>query len=206
MNIIIIGCGMVGSELAAELDMHGHDVSIIDEDGVGFEMLPESFSGFTTTGVPIDQDVLKRAGIGSADALCAVTDNDNMNIMVTELASKIFGVPKVFARIRDVSKGEIYEAMGIHIVCPTRLVVNAACAAIEEDTQSTTGISFENHSVSFTTMDVPESLIGEMPEDITYETGEILFAVLRGSEMIFCQADEKLEFTEGDKLIFAKKG
>ncbi len=206
MNIIIIGCGMVGSELAAELDMHGHDVSIIDEDGIGFEALPESFSGFTTTGVPIDQDVLKRAGIGSADALCAVTDNDNINIMVTELASKIFGVPKVFARIRDVSKGEIYEAMGIHIVCPTRLAVNAACAAIEEDTQATVDIGFANHNVSFTTMDVPASLIGEMPQDITYENGEILFAVLRGSEMIFCQTNDNIEFAEDDKLIFAKKG
>lgn len=206
MNIIIIGCGMVGSELAAELDMHGHDVSIIDEDGIGFELLPESFSGFTTMGVPIDQDVLRRAGIDSADALCAVTDNDNMNIMVTELAAKIFGVPKVFARIRDISKGEIFESLGIHTVCPTRLVVNAACAAIEEEKQTTVDIGFENHNVSFTTMEVPDSLIGEMPKDIIYETGEILFAVLRGSEMIFCQENGKIEFAEGDKLIFAKKG
>lgn len=206
MNIIIIGCGMVGSELAAELDMHGHDVSIIDEDGNGFELLPSTFSGFTTIGVPIDQDVLKRAGIGSADALCAVTDNDNMNIMVTELASKIFGVPKVFARIRDISKGELFESHGIHTVCPTKLIVNAARAAIEEDTCTTSDINFANHNVCFTTMDVPKELIGEMPQDISYETGEILFAVLRGSEMIMCQGDDKIEFAQGDRLIFAKKG
>ncbi len=206
MNIIIIGCGKVGSELAAELDMHGHDVSIIDEDGFGFELLPESFSGFTTMGVPIDQDVLRRAGIGSCDALCAVTDNDNMNIMVTELAAKVFSVPKVFARIRDITKGEIFAGLGIHIVCPTKLVVNAACAAIEDETQTTVDMGFENHNVSFTTMEVPESLIGQMPEDITYEQGEILFAILRGSEMMFCQGNEKTEFIKGDKLIFAKKG
>ena len=205
MNILIIGCGMVGSELAAELDMHGHDVSIVDKEG-RFDLLPDDFSGFTTTGVPIDQDVLKRAGISSCDALCAVTDNDNVNIMVTQIASKVFNVPKVFARIRDVSKGEIFESLGIHTVCPTRLVVNAARAAIEEDTCTTEDISFENHNVRFTTMDVPESLIGDMPEDIMYEPGEVLFAVLRGSEMIFYQGNEKLEFAEGDKLIFAKKG
>ena len=205
MNILIIGCGMVGSELAAELDMHGHDVSIVDKDG-HFELLPDDFSGFTTIGVPIDQDVLKRAGIGSCDALCAVTDNDNMNIMVTQIASKVFGVPKVFARIRDISKGEIFESLGIHTVCPTRLVVNAARAAIEEDTCTTEELSFENHNVRFTTMDVPESLIGDMPEDITYEQGEVLFGVIRGSELIFYQDNEKIEFAEGDKLIFAKKG
>ncbi len=206
MNIIIIGCGMVGSELATELDMHGHDVSIIDEDGIGFELLPESFSGFTTMGVPIDQDVLRRGGIDSADALCAVTPNDNMNIMVTELASKVFGVPKVFARIRDASKCEIFERLGIHTVCPTKLVVHAARAAIESETQTTSDISFANHNISFTTMDTPESLVGKRPDDITYETGEILFAVLRGSEMIFCQGNERIEFSADDKLIFAKKG
>ncbi len=206
MNIIIIGCGKVGSELATELDMHGHDVSIIDEEGSRFDSLPESFSGFTTVGVPIDQDVLRRAGIGSCDAFCAVTDNDNMNIMATELAAKIFNVPKVFARIRDITKGELFEELGIHTVCPTRLVVNAARAAIEEETQTTVDIGFENHNVCFTTMEVPDSLIGQMAEDIIYESGEILFAVLRGSEMMFCQGNEKTEFIKGDKLIFAKKG
>lgn len=204
MNILIIGCGRVGSELASTLDRRGHDISIIDNNENSFDMLPEDFSGFTTLGVPIDRDVLKRAGIESCDALCAVTGSDNMNIMAAEVASEIFGVKKVFARIRDISKGRICEQMGIHIVCPTNLVVSAACAAIEEEEQTTAALGFGGHSVDFVTMDVPKQLIGKSPHDIEYEPSEVLFAVIRGSEMIL-QNINGIVFTEGDRLIFAKK-
>ncbi|MGN0687299.1 MAG: potassium channel family protein [Oscillospiraceae bacterium] len=205
MNILIIGCGMVGCELAATLDMRGCDVSVVDRDASSFDKLPESFSGFTTTGIPIDREVLKRAGIESCDAFCAVTGSDNVNIMAAEIANKVFGVSKVFARIRDISKADIYESLGIHTVCTTSLIVNAACAALEEDSRKTSQLSFENHSVCFTTMDVPEEYIGNTAADIIYEPGEVLFAVMRKSEMIMYNSETNIEFIEGDKLIFAKK-
>ncbi len=205
MNILIIGCGMVGCELAATLDERGHDVSIVDRIDSNFDRLPDKFSGFTTTGVPIDIEVLKRAGIETCDAFCAVTDNDNMNIMAAELADKVFGIEKVFARIRDTGKAEIFESLGIHTVCATSLIVNAACEALEEYSQKTSHLTFENHSVSFSTMDVPEEFIGNMPMDIQYEEDEVLFAVLRDSEMIMCHNESRIEFAKGDKLVFAKK-
>ncbi len=205
MNILIIGCGMVGSELAAELDKLSHDVSVIDKDEGSFESLPGDFSGFTTTGIAIDLDVLRRAGIESCDALCAVTGSDNVNIMVAELASDIFGVKKVFARIREISKGEIFEALGIHTVCPTKLVVNAAKEALEESSTETSTLNFDDHFVSFSTHELPDHLIGGAPEDIIYESGEILFAVIRDGEMIFFERQSRMEFKEGDRLIFAKK-
>ena len=46
MNIIIIGCGKVGSELAGVLDKRGNDVSVVDRDGRNFDRLPGDFSGF----------------------------------------------------------------------------------------------------------------------------------------------------------------
>lgn len=204
MNILIIGCGRVGAELASALDRRGHDISIIDRDENSFDMLPDDFSGFTTLGVPIDRDVLKRAGIESCDALCAVTGSDNMNIMAAQVASEIFGVKKVFARIRDISKGRICEQMGIHIVCPTSLVVSAACAAIEEGKQVTSSMSFDNHSVDFVTMDIPKQFIGKTAHDIEYEPGEVLFGIIRGSEMIM-NGVGSVVFAEDDRLIFAKK-
>lgn len=204
MNILVIGCGRVGAELASILDRRGHDISIIDRDENSFDMLPDDFSGFTTIGVPIDRDVLRRAGIESCDALCAVTGNDNMNIMAAQVAKEVFGVNKAFARIRDISKGRLCEQMGIHIVCPTALVVSSACAAIEEEEQTTSMLSFDNHSVEFVTMDMPKPFVGKTAKDIEYEAGEVLFAVIRGSEMIM-QNVSSVVFDEGDRLVFAKK-
>ena len=69
MNILIAGCGRIGAQLAAALDRRGHDVSVIDRDEKCFDILPADFGGFTTQGVPIDSDALKRAGAETCDAL-----------------------------------------------------------------------------------------------------------------------------------------
>ncbi len=205
MNILIIGCGRVGSELASQLDIRGHDVSVIDKTSECFERLPASFGGFTTAGVPIDKDVLKSAGIETCDALCAVTDDDNMNIMAAQLASEVFKVPKVFARIVDKDKDEVFEEFGICTVCPTSLTVNAACAALEEDTRDVREVNFEMGTVQFTTMAMPDEFVGRLPEDIELEEDEILFGIIRSNGLFLLYKDQSITLGKDDKLIFAKK-
>lgn len=207
MNILVIGCGMVGSALAVLLDEKGHDVSVVDKNGSKFDSLPSKFAGFTTTGVPIDQDVLKRAGIQTCDALFAVTDEDDMNIMVSQLARQIFKVPRIFARIIDIEKGSVFEELGINVICPTKLTVSAAASALEEAESSGTGseMNFENYTVHFSTMDLPENLIGGSPADIEYEREETLFGIIRAGAGLVINKGQTLAFAEGDKLIFAKK-
>lgn len=205
MNVLIIGCGMVGSALAETLDEKGHDVSVIDKNDAKFDKLSAKFGGFTTTGVPIDQDILKRAGIQTCDALFAVTESDDMNIMVSQLARQTFNVPKIFARITDIEKGRVFERLGINVICPTKLTVSAACAAVEDDDGVIDELNFEKDVVHFSTMDVPEEFIGSMPDDIEYEGEEMLFGVLRAGSGLILYRGQPLNFIEGDKLIFARK-
>ena len=204
MNILVIGCGMVGSALANTLDARGHDVSVIDKNSERFDSLSSGFGGFTTTGVPIDIDVLKRAGIGTCDALFAVTAEDDMNIMVSQLARATFKVPKIFARITDIKKGAVFEELGVNVICPTKLTVTAACAAIDEP-DAGVEVNFENHTVHFSTIDIPEEFISKTPKDIEYENEEVLFGIMRKSGGFLMYCGQELNFMEGDKLIFAKK-
>lgn len=204
MNVLVIGCGMVGSTLANTLDARGHDVSVIDKNAERFDALSAEFSGFTTTGVPIDTDVLKRAGISTCDALFAVTDEDDMNIMVSQLARAKYRVPKIFARITDIGKGEVFEDLGVSMICPTKLTVTAACAALDELEESVE-VNFENFTVHFSTLDVPEEYIEKSPDDIGYEDEEVLFGVIRKNGGLIMYRGQELSFAEGDKLIFAKK-
>ncbi len=203
MNILVIGCGRVGAALAVTLDRKGHDVSVIDRNQERFDELSSQFGGFTTTGVPIDQDVLKRAGISTCDALFAVTDEDDMNLMVAQLARQLYNVPKIYARIIDITKSEVFGEMGIKIICPTKLTVNAACSAIEEAGAVSADLNFENHTVHFSSMDIPESLIGKTPSDIKYEAGEILFGIIRKNAGLVMFSGQQITFTEDDRLIFA---
>lgn len=204
MNVLIIGCGMVGATLANTLDARGHDISVIDKSSESFDALSADFGGFTTTGVPIDTDVLRRAGIETCDALFAVTAEDDMNIMVSQLASRTFGVPKIFARVTDIKKGEVFEDMGVSVICPTKLTVTAACAALEEHDKGVE-INFENYTVHFSEIELPEGFASKTPDDIEYEDDETLFGVIRKNAGLIMYRGQALAFAEGDRLIFAKR-
>lgn len=130
MNILIVGCGKVGSLLASELDQMGHDVSVLDQEESHFLLLDSEFSGYTISGVPIDQDVLKRAGIEGCDALLAMTEDDNINIMVCQIAREIFHIQTVLARIFDPEREKIFSAFHIRTVSPTNLTVDMVLSAL----------------------------------------------------------------------------
>ena len=125
MHIIVIGCGKVGSKLANVLSREGHDVVVVERETEQFRELDRNFSGVTITGVPIDQDILKHAGIETADALAAVTPDDNVNIMVCQIAKELFNVPKVIARIYNPAREHVFHEFGLETICPTNMTVEA---------------------------------------------------------------------------------
>ncbi|HWC68204.1 MAG TPA: TrkA family potassium uptake protein [Acidimicrobiales bacterium] len=116
MHVVIVGCGRVGSSLAAGLTASGHSVAIIDRRKEAFRRLDPSFTGKTIAGVGFDRDRLLEAGIEEADALAAVTNGDNSNIVVARVAREAFGVERVVARIYDPRRAAVYQRLGIATV------------------------------------------------------------------------------------------
>lgn len=125
MYIIIAGCSKVGAILVKKLSEEGHDVVVIDRNPNNFEKLGSGSNCMTITGVPIDEDVLKEAGIEKADALAAVTDDDNTNIMIAQIARQLYRVPKVLVETDDPERQRVLTIMGLQIICPTTLTVES---------------------------------------------------------------------------------
>ncbi|MEW6553533.1 MAG: NAD-binding protein [Actinomycetota bacterium] len=124
MRVIITGCGRVGSQLAQFFAYESHDVVVIDRDEGSFARLGGTFNGVTLTGVAFDEGLLKEAGIERAGAVAAVTNFDNTNLMVAEIARRIYGVPAV-ARLYNPEKRYIFNRLGVDHVCGTALVAQA---------------------------------------------------------------------------------
>lgn len=119
MNLIIVGCGRVGSELARSTQARGHQVTVIDHSLESFVRLnvgETSFHGRTIHGDVLHQDVLQRAGIAQADGLAAVTSDDLTNFVTARIASQLFQIPNVVARVYDPQHLKEYEAFGIQTV------------------------------------------------------------------------------------------
>jgi len=121
MKIIIMGCGRVGARLASLLDEDGHDVTVLDVDTYSFRRLPSSFGGTALFGNGIDEEALKRAGIEEADVFVAMTQGDNRNVMSCQIAKHIYDVPRVLCRIYDPLREEMYSALGLETISPTKV-------------------------------------------------------------------------------------
>jgi len=121
MYFIIAGCGRVGARLASVMAEDGHDVVVIDRQRDAFSNLGSAFDGVTLQGNAIDADVLREAGIADADGFAAVTSNDNVNIMCSQIARELFHVPRVVARSFDPFRQPVYSEFGIDTVCATEL-------------------------------------------------------------------------------------
>lgn len=123
MHAIIVGCGRVGSSLAARLESEGHSVVVIDKNPKARYMLPRAFGGRFIPGVGYNRRLLEAAGIAMAEALIAVTNGDNSNIVAARTAREIYRVPKVVARIYDPRRADIYRDLGITTVASVRWTV-----------------------------------------------------------------------------------
>ena len=135
MNIVILGCGRVGSTLATMLDRAGHTVSIIDFSSEAFRRLQPDFSGTTIVGNGVDEEILIRAGIKEADAFAAVTNGDNRNIMSSQIAKEIFNVKKVVCRIYDPIRESTYHELGLETISPTIVGARLIFEALFSDKQ-----------------------------------------------------------------------
>ncbi|MGE4286728.1 MAG: TrkA family potassium uptake protein [Phycisphaerae bacterium] len=131
LYIVVVGCGRLGSLLANKLSNEGHSIVVIDIRTVAFDALtPDQFSGFRIEGDATELAVLKQAKIDKADAVIGATHDENVNIMVAQIAKKKFNVPKVFVRIFDSDKESFCNAIGIEFVCPTTMAAEKMIASL----------------------------------------------------------------------------
>ena len=149
MQILIVGCGRVGSSLARTMLSDGHEVSCLDEDPdsharleLGLESSWEDEGGQFTVGTGLEIDALLTAGIETAEVFVASTNGDNTNIVIAQIAQKRFQVPTVIARILDPYRAEWYEQQGLRTICPTK----TAIAQLETELRQIAGTGQEVRS------------------------------------------------------------
>ena len=100
MNIIIVGCGKVGSTLAGQLSQEGYNISIIDINEKVVEEVSNSYDTLGITGDGASYSTQKAAGVEKADLLIAVTGSDELNLLCCLIAKKA-GNCKTIARVSN---------------------------------------------------------------------------------------------------------
>ena len=204
MNVLVVGCGTVGSRLASTLSRMGHDVSVIDRNAESFDLLDNDFRGYTITGVPIDQDALRKAGIEGCDVVAAMTPNDSINVMVSQLAKEIFKVPKVLTRVYDPKRELVFAQFGLYTICPTALTVASAISILTHRNQ-VKYITFDAATMSLSTIAVAHKYDGHNLKRIEFDSDEVPVAIIRGDgQMTLVNRDTDIVVYSSDRLVLAK--
>tara|TARA_B100001123_G_C15300282_1_gene1020790 strand:- start:493 stop:1866 length:1374 start_codon:yes stop_codon:yes gene_type:complete len=100
MNIIICGAGRVGFTIAKLLTEQNHSITIIDQSSEDIQKINDSLDVKAIVGKATLPSVLDKANTSDADMIIAVTRNDEINMLICQIAFSIFKVPKKIARIR----------------------------------------------------------------------------------------------------------
>ncbi len=101
MQILILGAGQVGSNIAEYLASEGNNVTVVDIDSKRLISLNERIDIKTVEGHGSHPETLEQAGIEDADMLIAVTKFDNVNMMACQIAYSLYKTPTKIARIRS---------------------------------------------------------------------------------------------------------
>ncbi len=199
VHVVIVGCGRVGSTLALELVAVGHTVAVIDRKPGAFKRLGENFSGLTIAGIGFDRDVLQEAGIERAQAVAAVTNGDNSNILIARVAREKFGIEKVVARIYDPKRAEIYERLGIATVATVKWTSERILRRILPDISSVEWTD-PSSNVVLIEREFPNSLAGKKVFEIELSGARISALRRLGTAVI---PDENTIVQQGDVGYFA---
>ena len=101
MNIIICGAGKVGFSITKQLASQDHSITVIDQSSEDIKKINDSQDVKGIVGRATLPSVLENAGAENADMIIAVTRNDETNMIICQVASSLFNVPKKIARIRS---------------------------------------------------------------------------------------------------------
>ena len=112
MNIVIVGAGRVGQTLAEKLSRDGHDVTLIEESDDKVRELSETLDARVIAGNGATAPELRRAGVEDANLVVAVTNSDEVNMVIGMLASFAFHVPRIVVRLREADHAEGFDLIG----------------------------------------------------------------------------------------------
>ncbi len=132
MYIIIVGGGGVGYYLARTLVKANHEVLLMERDRTEHKRLAEELGEVVMQGDGCEVRIMEEAGGARADAVVAVTGDDEDNLVICQMAKIKFNVPRTIARVNNPRNEELFHRLGIDgTVSATKIIYNLIEQEIE---------------------------------------------------------------------------
>lgn len=202
MRVILIGGGRTGFNLAKRLLSTGNEPIIIEEDEDRANELSKKLDTLIISGSGTELNILKKAEVKKADALAALTPNDETNLMVAKLAKEL-GSPQIIARVNETKHIEMFEDIGadatISSIMPTVGLLEKAITGSE--LYGLLSLGGDKAEVIEVTVSKESKVVGKPIEELDLPDLCTIAMITRDNELINPKENPKLE--EEDRVMLA---
>lgn len=202
-EIVILGGGIIGSQIARILEVHKKYVKVIEKDPAKSRKLARELdTALVVNANAVDPYILRSENVGRADVLISATDSDEKNLLAC-LISMEMGSQKVISRYTMREYEDVFDFTGIRIAVGYHLVVaNEITKTMITDEQSILRMKHEGEL--FFSVSVKDKRDGALVGDLKLPEGARIVCIIRGDQKIYPRMDTKLK--TGDKvLVFTYK-
>lgn len=188
MYVVVVGLGEVGRHLLQVLEFEGHDVVAIDRDPAAVNYAREHFDVATLEGYGASEEILDKAGVGSADLLVAASDHDEVNL-IAALAAKQLGAKRVIARVQrnDWAKwraGIRYGLLGVDVVINPRVLVGQELGRVARSHGAVDVIDLAQDRVELVQMSMTSRMANRPLSKLQLPSQTLIAAYVRDGELV----------------------
>ncbi|HTI15012.1 MAG TPA: TrkA family potassium uptake protein [Dictyobacter sp.] len=202
MYIIIGGGGDVGYYLTRNLLNQGHEVLLLEKNQSRYQTLTDELGQSVLRGDACETSVMEEAGAQRADAVIAVTGEDEDNLVICQVAKKRFNVARTIARLNNPKNEILFQKLGIDVsVSPTKAILSL----IESELPGQRFVllmTLRRAGLEILEMNVPSvsPVVGKRLDQINLPRRSNIALIMRNNEPIFPSGDIVLQ---ADDEIYA---
>lgn len=203
MKVTIVGGGQVGSYLASLLLSNGHEVRVVEHrENVLAKLEKELPRETLVCGNGSDTEILKKAGIASANVVAAVTGADEINLVVSTLAKMEFGVPRVVARVNNPKNAWLFNSiMGVDVgVNQAEIMAHFVVGEMNlHDMFTILKLNRGDYSIVQVKVQPRAKAVNQLLKDLPVSKQTVLIAITREDSTLIPKGDTQI--LEGDDIL-----
>ena len=204
MNIIICGAGRVGFSISKQLSSQGHSITVIDQSSEFIQKINDSLDVKGIVGRATYPSVLEKAGAEDADMIIAVTQNDETNMVICQVAYSIFKINKKIARVRGQEFlggkwGKLYgeSNLPIDVIISPELEVAKSLQRKLDAPGALDSVPFANGKIKVLEINIAKDcpLVNTELSKLTVRFPELkanILGVIRGEKFIILKKNDKM--------------
>jgi len=200
MKVIIVGGGKTLYFLSKSFTDKGYEVVVVNRDHEECVQMARQLKALVVEGDGSDPQILRDAGALGADAVLAITPNDQDNLVICQIAALQCGVPRILAKANDPDNAEVFQQLGISAFSTTQIIGNLIQErASMDEVMNLLPVGEGRVNVTEVILSPESPVAGKYLKNIMLPDNALVAVVIRNGQAIVPRGDNQL--LQGDRVI-----